>query len=135
MVIILAGFEHISSLSDTRLNHKRLTRLSSCESVTLGALDTGDHELAVMQGGANGKWDWGVNVEEDSQSSGIQGGVGDESGEARDRTSRSSLISSRHNLLVNCSKYVSDRSRSKEHSVVGQISPEKEPLASPRRFV
>ena len=135
VVIVIAGFEDISSLSDTRLDYKRLTRLPSCESVTLGALDTGDHELAVMQGGANGKWDWGVNVEEDSQPSGFQGGVGGGSSEAKDRSSTSSMLSPGHNLLVNCSNHVSDRSRTKENSVVGQISPEREPLASPRRFV
>ena len=30
------------------------------DTVTLGALDTVDHELAVMQGGAAGTWDWGI---------------------------------------------------------------------------
>ena len=30
------------------------------DTVTLGALDTGDHELAVMQGGAAGTWEWGI---------------------------------------------------------------------------
>jgi hypothetical protein len=34
------------------------------DSLTLGALDLEDHQLCVMQGGAAGKWVWGIEEEE-----------------------------------------------------------------------
>ena len=44
--------------------------------MTLGALDGVDHHLAVMQGGAAGKWEWGLDVEEEEEASLAAGGGG-----------------------------------------------------------